>query len=136
MRLAPLWPANRLAQVGSTPQPRGVTSPSPVTTTRRNCMVGCLILPRLAGGLGQEGDGIAKGLDRLGGIVGNLDRKFFLERHHQLDLVKRIRAKVVDEAGLLGDRIRIDIEVFHNDLADPISDSRSEERRVGRDWTW
>jgi len=85
-------------------------------------MVGCLILPRLAGGLGQEGDGIAKGLDRLGGIVGNLDRKFFLERHHQLDLVKRIRAKVVDEAGLLGDLIRIDIEVFHNDLADPISD--------------
>jgi hypothetical protein len=32
---APLCPARSLAQVGSTPQPRGVTMPRPVTTTRR-----------------------------------------------------------------------------------------------------
>src|SRR3954452_10022561 len=34
---APLWPSRIRAQLGSTPQPSGVTMPSPVTTTRLIC---------------------------------------------------------------------------------------------------
>src|SRR5690606_20144710 len=76
----------------------------------------------LAGGLGQEGDGITEGLDRLGGVVRNLNREFFLESHNQLDLIQGVCAQIVNEAGLFNDLFGIHIEVFYNDLADPISD--------------
>ena len=78
--------------------------------------------PKLAGGLGQERDRITKGLDGFGSVVRDLDREFFLESHHQLDLIQRVSAQIVDEAGLLYDLLSVHIEVFHNDLADPISD--------------
>ena len=77
---------------------------------------------RLADGLGQKGNGIAEGLDRLGSVVGNLDREFFFEGHHQLDLVEGVGTQIVDKAGLFDDLFRIDIEVLDNDLADAISD--------------
>jgi hypothetical protein len=76
----------------------------------------------LADGLSEEGDGIAKSLDRLGSIVRNFDREFFFEGHYQLDLVERVRTQIVDEASLFDNLLGIHIEVFHNDLADPISD--------------
>src|SRR6185437_11910109 len=80
------------------------------------------LAPGSARCLGQEGHGIAEGLDGLGGIVGDLDREFLFEGHHELDLVERIGAQVVDEAGLFGDLLRIDIEVLDDDLPDAISD--------------
>src|SRR5690554_2439535 len=91
MRLAPLRPARTFAQVASTPQPRGLTMPIPVTTTRRSSIVDdryTEIRGRSADRLGQEGDGVTEGLDGLGGVIGNLDRKLFLEGHHQFDLIE------------------------------------------------
>jgi hypothetical protein len=72
--------------------------------------------------LGEIAYGIAEGLDRLGSIIRDLDRELFFEGHHQLDLVEGIGAEVVDEAGLVGHLLGIDIEVLHNDLADAVSD--------------
>src|SRR5579859_6546895 len=76
MRMAPLWPASRLFQLGSTPQPSGETIPRPVTTTRLNK---ALHHPRLgykirlpqehrSGGiLFEETNRVADGKNRLGG---------------------------------------------------------------------
>jgi hypothetical protein len=77
---------------------------------------------RLADSLGEEGYSITKSLDRLGGIIRDFDREFFFERHNQLDLVEGVSAQIVDEACLFDYLLGIHIEVFHNDLADPISD--------------
>jgi hypothetical protein len=77
---------------------------------------------RLADSLGEEGYSITKRLDRLGGIIRDFDREFFFERHNQLDLVEGVSAQIVDEACLFDNLLGIHIEVFHNDLADPISD--------------
>ena len=63
-------------------------------------------LRRLADGLGEVADGVAEGLDRLGSVVGNLDREFFFEGHHQFDLIEGIGAQIVDEAGLVDDLLR------------------------------
>src|SRR5690349_3584394 len=100
MRFAPLLLARILAQVVSTPHPRGLTVPSPVTTTRRSSIPAN---PRLisADGLGQVRYGITEGLDRLGCVVRDLDREFFFEGHHQFDLIEGIGTQIVDEAGLL-----------------------------------
>src|SRR5690606_3314892 len=121
MRAAPLLPARRLAQTASWPTPRGLTIPSPVTTTRRRLAM-APSATRLRGGLGQELDCVTKGLDGLGGVVGNLDAELFLERHHQFDLIERICAQVIDEAGLFRDLLGFDVEVLDNDLADAICD--------------
>src|SRR3569833_3198741 len=122
MRLAPLLLARMFAQVVSTPHPRGVTAPIPVTTTRRSSIDVPFPSTRSADGLGEVTDGITEGLDRLGGVIGDFDGEFFFEGHHQLDLVEGIGAQVVDEAGLVGHLLGIDIEVLHNDLADAVSD--------------
>src|SRR5690554_2862073 len=121
MRLAPLLPARILAQVDSTPQPRGVTSPIPETTTRRNSMASypCWLL---ANSLGEERYGITEGLNAFSSVVRNLHRELFFKGHHQLDLVERVSTQIVDKAGLFDNLLGIHIKVFHNDLADPISD--------------
>ena len=66
----------------------------------------------------DELHGVADGLDVLGGVVGDLDVELFLEGHDQLDVVEAVGAQVVDEAGLLGDLLRIGVQVFDDDLAD------------------
>jgi len=76
----------------------------------------------LADGLGEERNGIAEGLNAFSSIVWNLDREFFFEGHHQLDLVERVSTQIVDKGGLFDNLLGIHIKVFHNDLADPISD--------------
>ena len=48
MRRAPLLPASSRDQLGSTPDPSGVTRPSPVMTTRRNILdLDCTVPPTI-----------------------------------------------------------------------------------------
>ena len=61
---------------------------------------------------------IADRLDVLGGIIRDLDVEFFLEGHDQFDVVERVGAQVVDEAGLFGDLVGISVQVVDDDLAD------------------
>src|SRR3954468_11256288 len=111
MALAPDFPASSAAQLSSTPQASGVTSPTPVTTTLRMRAV-------RSGGVGFVDvlDGIADGHDRLRRIIGNFDAEFLFERHDELDRVEAVGAKVLDEGCAVGDFLGIDIEMFDDDL--------------------
>src|SRR5665213_2412669 len=138
MRPAPDLPARICAQLCSVPRPRGVRRPIPVTTTRRMALLkrrpprlGFLRATRRpefyirisslgAEALLDELDGVADGLDMLGRVIRDLDVELLLERHHQLDVVEAVGAQVVDEGGLLGDLLRIGVQVFDNDLADAL----------------
>src|SRR5688500_2486459 len=128
MRLAPLFEARILAQVASTPHPSGVTAPIPVTTTRRSSINRAVPgsegagWPGSADGLGEVAYRIAEGLDRLGCVIGDFDREFFFERHHQLDLVERVSAQIVNEARLVDDLLRNDVQMLDDDFADAVSD--------------
>src|SRR5687767_16016129 len=99
-------------QLVSTVPPSGVTSPRPVTTTRRIfpnsvyasktnglpiCFGKPFVPPSGAGGGSQRtrsalvlvdiGDGVTDRCDLLRGIVWDLDPELLLERHDQLDTV-------------------------------------------------
>src|SRR5262249_55388568 len=147
--LMPLSPAKSRCQVCCVPQASGVTSPSPVTTTRlitgtpgarspnivppHMAICGdhgsprpsCKKMPagdRLAlCVLFEKFDGVADGQNRLGGIVGNFTAEFLFKGHDQLDGVETVRAEVVDEAGVLGHLIGLDAEMFHDDLLHPLA---------------
>src|SRR6478609_6175579 len=71
---------------------------------------------RAAGVLLEKLDGIADGLDLLGGVIGNLAAELFLERHHQLDSIQAVRAQIIDEAGVVGDLVGLYSEMLDNDL--------------------
>ena len=64
----------------------------------------------------DEVDGVADGLDLLGGIVGNLDAEFLFERHHQFDGVEAVGAQIVDELGVFLDLRRFDAQMLDDDL--------------------
>src|SRR5688572_17459088 len=140
---APLLLARMFFQLVSTSPPSGVTRPRPVTTTRRiahsmlvpkqtaSRLVREAVLPRLRRNVAAEGarsalvlvDIVDRVLDRrdlLRGVVGNLDPELLLESHHQLDDVEAVGAEVVDEAGFLGDLLRVDAEMLDDDLLHPI----------------
>ena len=68
----------------------------------------------------DELDRIADRLDVLGGVIRDLDVEFFFEGHHQLDVVERVGAQVVDEAGLFRDLVRIGVQVVDDDLANAL----------------
>src|SRR5689334_14739140 len=130
MRRAPLSPAMSRDQLASTPHPSGVTSPSPVMTTRRSMALplpfvvsgGRLPSPAQAalaqgyaadagsasGGacvLLEELDRVADRLDLLGGIIGDLAAELFLESHHQLDRIQAVGAQIIDETRVVGDLV-------------------------------
>ena len=69
--------------------------------------------------LGDVGDGVADGLDLLGLLVGDRDAELLLERHDELDDVERVGAEVVDERGLLGDVVLLDVELLDDDCLRP-----------------
>src|SRR6516225_9426162 len=75
MGLAPDLPASSADQLSSTPHASGVTSPRPVTTTRRMAESGVGFVDIL--------DRVADGHDGLSGVIRDLDAEFFFERHHQ-----------------------------------------------------
>ena len=66
---------------------------------RCSAVVSTTRLGRQAAFFVEERDGVADGLDRLGGVVRDLDAEFFLERHDELDRVEAVGAQIVDEAG-------------------------------------
>src|SRR5512147_718643 len=118
---APERPARRACQVSSVPIPTGDTSPTPVTTTLRGCwvtwrvpaFVRCLLL---AGVLFDVVDGVLDLRDLLGVLVGDLDAELLLERHHELDGVEAVRAKVVHERSLGSDGPLLDSQLVDDDL--------------------
>src|SRR5262249_30739723 len=97
----PFSPASRRCQMRGTSEPRAVTDPRPVITTRRMDDGGSTggASPsgragardaRRASGLGLDVlDRRADGLDLLGILVGDGDLELVLELHHQLDGVQR-----------------------------------------------
>src|SRR5215210_7757806 len=125
--LAPLSPLTIRFQVVSTPQPSGVSMPRPVTTTRlilNSAIAACAGAvapstgrqPGLLHIVNQRGstrsstlgvflevfDRVADGQDGFSRIVRNFAAELFLERHHEFDGVEAVRAKIVDEACVLG----------------------------------
>src|SRR5689334_13840219 len=133
----------RFLQVVSTSPPSGVTSPRPVTTTRRmfstpsalpkqtaSRSVREAVRSRLRKAAGQRNrsalvlvdivDRVADRRNFLGGIVRDFDPELLLEGHDQLDDVEAVRAEIVDEAGVLGHLVRLDAEMFDDDLLHPI----------------
>jgi hypothetical protein len=140
-------PATMLRQLVSTSAPTGVTSPKPVTTTRRitanSCVPKAKRLPALGRGAAQRQigrtpaaeaaragsglvlldivDRVLDGRDLLGGIVRDFDAEFFLESHDELDDVEAVRAEIVDEARLLGHLLAFDAQVLDNNLLHAVS---------------
>src|SRR6478672_11012385 len=53
-------------------------------------------------------------------VIRNFDSELFFECHHQLDDVEAVRAKIIDEARVLGDLVGFDAEMFDDDLLHPI----------------
>src|SRR5665647_516545 len=110
-----------------TPTPRGVTAPSPVTTTLRMsflppappaigaCRSSPLFLVRR-----DVLDHVVDGLDLLGFLVGDLDPELFFHLHNQLDDVEGVRPQVVDERRRVGDLFHVTFQLLRHDLANPL----------------
>src|SRR3982750_3102723 len=117
----------RFRHVVSTSAPSGVTSPRPVTTTRRMFStplvpskqtasrwvreaVRCRLTALKAAGqrtrsalvLVDVVDRVVNRGNLLCGIVRNLHPELLLESHDQFDNVEAVGAEIVDEAGVLG----------------------------------
>ena len=69
----------------------------------------------------DELDGVFHSDDFLGRIVRDLAAEFLFERHHELDRVETVGAKIIDEAGALGHLLGIDAEMLDDDFPDPFS---------------
>src|SRR5690606_34376616 len=70
----------------------------------------------------KELHSIADGQDVLGGIVRDLAPELLLERHHQLDRIQAVSAKIVDKAGVLGDLFGLDAKMLNHDLLHALCD--------------
>src|ERR1700682_6330001 len=108
----PERPATRAGQNSPAVFPTGVTAPAPVITTRRLSMAMAPADRRLLVLL-DVADGIPDGRDLLRVLVGDLEVKFLLEGHHQLDGVERVGPQVFDEL-----RVGVDLVLFHPELLD------------------
>src|SRR5690348_8355943 len=107
---APDFPATSASHVSATVLPSGVTSPRPVTATRRRTLLPHLLVEILHRG--------TDGLQLLGLFVRNVDVEFLLEGHHELDRVQAVGAQVLHEAGIVGELVPFDAELLHNDVFD------------------
>src|SRR5688572_13719321 len=110
----PLRPARRPSQKELASLPSGVTTPSPVMTTR--CLGTFVRLDVL--------DRVADGLDLLGRVVGDAEIERVLDLHHELDGVEAVGAEVVDEARLARDLLFRHVELARNDGDDLLLDFR------------
>src|SRR5271169_1296677 len=122
--------------------PRGVTSPMPVTTTRR------IPFSRTAGRSKVHGrktscddddterrsecdgstvrfdkaDRILDRYDLFRRVVRDLTAEFLFESHHKFYRVEAVGAEIIDKAGILGHFRFVDAQVFDHDLFDPLGD--------------
>src|SRR5215469_3033557 len=143
---APLFDARIFFQLVSTSPPSGVTRPRPVTTTRRiiytpvnptktnglplcsgnrSCRLSrrnsaARSVPRSALVLVDIVDRVANRRDLLRGVVRDLDPEFLFEGHDKLDNVEAVSAEIVNEARVFGHLVRLDAEMFDDDLLHPI----------------
>ncbi len=111
---AGLAPASSAAQVSSTPQASGVTSPSPVTTTLR--MAETARQRAQACALSMYFTASPTVTMDLRRVIGNLDAEFFFERHDQLDGVEAVGAQIFDEGRVVGDLVGIHVQMLDDDL--------------------
>src|SRR5436309_16106760 len=122
----PLRPSSNASQFSRVPMPSGLTSPTPVMTTRRSIVVhlcpGSLEtwLRLLVGG--DIGHGVLDRLDLLGVLVADLELEFLFERHHQLDLVERVGAQTINEGGCGGHFVLVDAQLLDDDPLDLLLD--------------
>jgi hypothetical protein len=75
-----------------------------------------------SGRFGDELDRVAKGLDRIRSVIGDLDAEFFFECHDQFDRVEAVRTEIVDERGFVDDFVLFNAQVFHNDFLNAVCD--------------
>ncbi len=61
-------------------------------------------------------DGVTDGDDGFGGVIGNFDAEFFLERHHQLDCVEAVGPQIFNERRGVRDLVGINIQMLDDDL--------------------
>ena len=61
-------------------------------------------------------DGLADGLDLLGGVIGDVDIELFFEFHDELDGIERIGAEIVYEGRFRRDLFSIDAQVVGDDI--------------------
>src|SRR3954463_7644445 len=108
----PLLPASMASQFACVPMPSGDTSPTPVTTTRLLNQPPELLL--LAVGLDVL-DGLLDARDLLGVLVRDLDPELFLERHHELDGVKRVGSQVIHERRIRRHFLFVDSQLLDDD---------------------
>src|SRR3972149_2494702 len=111
MRPTPERPSIMAFQNLSTPMPTGLTTPSPVTTTRRS--LSCATRP---------GDVLFDVLHRLADFhdllrvfVGDLDLELLFQRHHQFDHVQGVGPQVLHEGCLRGDLGLIHAQLLDDD---------------------
>src|SRR6266850_4856438 len=109
---APDCPAMRAAQVLATSFPTGVTSPIPVTATRR---VTLFALPHL---VVQVGHRRPDGAELLRLFVRDIDVEFLLEGHNELDRVEAVGAQVFHEARVVGELVALHAQLLNNDVFD------------------
>src|SRR5215467_105695 len=119
-------PAQMAVQYSGTELPTGVSTPSPVTTTRasdRACSRPTRITPSLSLGVVLDVlDRVPDRRDLLGILVRDLDVELLFEGHDQLDRVQRVGSQVFDELGRRGDVVLLDPELLDDDLLDPLLD--------------
>jgi hypothetical protein len=65
---------------------------------------------------------VAKGLNGLGGIIGDLDPELFFERHNQFNRIQAVGAKVVDERSVFDDFVLFDAQMLDDNLLNAICD--------------
>src|SRR5438105_2500429 len=95
--------------------PTGVTSPSPVMTTRS---MGTACLSLFLGVLLDVVNRVLDGADLLRVLVRDVDLEGLFEREHELDQSERVRAKVFDERRLRLDVLLLDVELLLDDALD------------------
>ncbi|HWY32828.1 MAG TPA: hypothetical protein VNX46_18835 [Candidatus Acidoferrum sp.] len=65
-------------------------------------------------------DHIADTLEFFGLFIGNLNAKFLLQSHYQLDGVERVCAQILNKLGFRCDLIRFYAELLDNDIFYPL----------------
>jgi len=109
--------ASNACQDSSVLRPRGVSKPTPVTTTLRDnpILLGGKPPRRLLfGGLVFDVvDGVLDGDDFFGVFVGDFELESLLKGHHKFHDIKRIGAQVVHEGG-----VQVHLAFIHAKLLD------------------